>query len=384
MNKLEKNNIPVKVTKRFGGGNRELSVDFLKGWAMLSIVIFHQSSSLFPTWMANLMMNPWNVSIFFIVAGYFLKWEALIRPTTFIKGKLKTLYVPATVIYLCAVLVHNAFVYIGWYPLGMSHPATGAPFTLYTMQDFCVGCTKVILCAGSGELVMGAMWFLYTLIYSMIGLSVLAWFVNRFCKNEHRQQWVFFLVLLLGAVFSCIATQKFGFTINRVNIAFTAMFLINVGRLTRQKMNVNYNNIWMLFICITILIQCFILQHLNLVMAKNLYQDIGWLCMGCFSLIYIYTFIAKHCEKSYFVRIVAKIGRDSFYVMALHILGFFLCNSLLVALGFFEATSEKGLYTFAYGSNVALFALYTFMGLALPLLTVAIKNKVIHSLMKRT
>lgn len=379
MKKLEKKNIYIKAS---GGGYRDVSVDFLKGWAMLSIVIFHQSSSLFPTWLINFMMNPWNVSIFFIVAGYFLKWEALIHLKTFIKEKLKALYIPATVIYLCSIFLHNTFVHIGWYPLGMPHPATGVPFTLYTLKDLCVGCTKVILCAGSGELIMGAMWFLYTLIYSMIGLSILAWIVNRLCKNEQIQQWVFFLVLLLGAIISCITTQKFGFTINRINIAFTAMFLINIGRLTRQKLNINYDNVWMLLICIILLVQCFILQHIDLVMAKNSYQDIGWLCLGNLSLIYIYTFIAKHCEKSYFVRTIAKIGQNSFYVMALHIGGFFLCNSLLIALGIFKATSEKGLYTFVYGNNVALFVLYTFIGIALPLIIVTIKNKIQHILVK--
>lgn len=361
---------------------RDLSVDFLKGWAIISVVIFHQSTTLFPTWMANLMMNHWNVAIFFIVAGYFLKWERMVQPVPFIKGKLKSLYIPATVIYLCAILLHNVFVHVGWYPLGMSHPATGVPFTLYNIRDMIWGCAKVISCAGSGELVMGAMWFLYTLIYSMVGLSVLAWIVNKLCKNEHRQQWIFFFVLLLGAVISCIATQRMGFTINRVNIAFTAMFLINIGRLAKSKLNVNYNNTWMLLICIVLLIQCFVLQREGLVMAKNSYQDLGWLCLGCFSLIYIYTFIAKNFEKSYFIRTVAKIGKNSFYVMALHVLGLFLCNSMLVALGVFDTASEKGLNTYVYGNNFILFVLYTLMGIVVPLLVVGIKNKVKHIFMK--
>ena len=109
-----------------GGHSRDVTVDFLKGWAMLSIVIFHQSTSLFPEWLANLMMNPWNVAVFFIVAGYYLKWEKMIHPVPFIKGKLKSLYIPATVIYLCAVLSHIFFKYrlvsFGWITSGYKCP----------------------------------------------------------------------------------------------------------------------------------------------------------------------------------------------------------------------------------------------------------------------
>ena len=57
------------------------------------------------------MMNPWNVAVFFIVAGYFLEWDKMVHPLPFIKGKLKTLYVPATVIYLNAIILHNLFLY---------------------------------------------------------------------------------------------------------------------------------------------------------------------------------------------------------------------------------------------------------------------------------
>ena len=343
---------------------------------MVSVVIFHQTSSLFLPWIENLMMNPWNVAVFFIVAGYYLKWSKLIHPLSFIKGKLKTLYIPATIIYLCAVLLHNLFVYVGWYPLASCHPSTGAPYVFYDLRETVIRCVKVILCAGSGELVMGAMWFLYTLIYSMVGLTLLACIIHKACNNAQKEQWVFFFMLLFGAILSCIATQKYGFTINRVNVAFTAMFLINVGRLIKQNINIEYNNIWMFSVCALIFVQCFILQHQSLTMARNQYQDLGWLVLGSLCIIYIYTFIAKILEKSYFAKAISFIGRNSFYVMALHILGFFCCNSILITFGVFDSTSEMGMYTFAYGKNIVLLVLYTFMGLAVPLLIVAIKNKI--------
>ena len=342
---------------------------------MLTIVIFHQSQGIFPSWLANLMMNPWNVAIFFIVAGYFLKWEKLVCPVPFILGKLKSLYIPATVIYLCAVLLHNVFVHIGWYPLGEIHPGNGVPFALYGLKETLTGCVKVMLCAGSGELAMGAMWFLYTLVYAMVGLSLLAWVVKRIIKDENTQQWVFFLLLLAAASLSCVATQKLGLTVNRVNIAFTAMFLINIGRLLKQRVNLAFDNIWAVIACLLVFIHVFVLQRVGMAMANNSFQDLCWLLCGSVSLIYIYTYVAKRFSGNIIMKGVTIVGRESFYVMAMHIVGLFCCNSLLSALGIFNSESPKGMYTFTYGCNVGLFLLYTFCGIAFPLLVVYLKNR---------
>ena len=124
------------------------------------------------------MGNPWNVAVFFVIAGFFLKIDQLNNTKDFILKKIKTLYVPATIIYLLAVLMHNVFVSIGWYPIGDKH-SNGIPFDYYDIKDFLVGCTKVLCCGGSGEQVMGAMWFLYTLIYSFVGIALAWWLIGK-------------------------------------------------------------------------------------------------------------------------------------------------------------------------------------------------------------
>lgn len=82
---------------------------------MLTIVIFHTSSEMFTGLVPQWLGNPWNVAIFFIIAGFFMKDENLIHPKIFIWRKLKVLYVPATIIYVLAILLHNVFVDLGWY-----------------------------------------------------------------------------------------------------------------------------------------------------------------------------------------------------------------------------------------------------------------------------
>lgn len=84
---------------------------------MLTIIVFHCTQTFLSGYASAFMGNPWNVPIFFIVGGFFLKEESLSKPLIFLKGKFKRLYLPATIIYAVCILLHNVFVIWGWYPL---------------------------------------------------------------------------------------------------------------------------------------------------------------------------------------------------------------------------------------------------------------------------
>lgn len=103
-------------------------------------------------------------------------------PMAFLGRKFKRLYIPATITYLWAVLFHNEFVRIGWYPIGGVHMGTGKPFDWYGLSDFLTGSLRVLCCGGSGELIMGAMWFLYTLLYAFVFMCILWCGINRVHK----------------------------------------------------------------------------------------------------------------------------------------------------------------------------------------------------------
>ena len=150
---------------------RQAYLDIVKGWAITTVVLFHVSSSVFNGVLADLLGRYWKLPVFFVVAGFFLNTEKMMSPMAFLGRKFKRLYIPATITYLLAVLLHNVFVRIGWYPIGGVHMGTGEPFYLFGFSDFLIGCLKVLCCCGSGELIMGAMWFLYTLLYAFVFMN---------------------------------------------------------------------------------------------------------------------------------------------------------------------------------------------------------------------
>lgn len=331
--------------------NRALHIDIIKGWAMLTIIIFHCSASFFPNTMSNIIGNPWNVPVFFIIGGFFLKMDSMEKPKDFVKGKLKRLYLPATIIYGLNVLLHNVYVYIGWYPLGGVHPASGKPYEFYDVKQVVVGLLKVFAAGGSGELTMGAMWFLYTLLYAFIGLVIIYTFISILTKdNSKRFQWMTIMSIFLAAI-SCVLSQKYNITISRFSTALTAMFLIWWGMIINKKRQWKYDQWWVFIIAIIIFVHCVLMHKVRMVLAHNCYQDLPMLIVGSTAAIYIWGFIGRKIENNFIGKILALMGRESLYLMAFHIIGFFICNSIMVRLGFFSVSDTKGLYTFVMGNN---------------------------------
>lgn len=331
--------------------NRALHIDIIKGWAMLTIIIFHCSASFFPNTMSNIIGNPWNVPVFFIIGGFFLKMDSMEKTKDFVKGKLRRLYLPATIIYGLNVLLHNVYVYIGWYPLGGVHPASGKPYELYDVKQVVVGLLKVFAAGGSGELTMGAMWFLYTLLYAFIGLVIIYTFISILTKdNSKRFQWMTIMSIFLAAI-SCVLSQKYNITISRFSTALTAMFLIWWGMIINKKWQWKYDQWWVFIIAIIIFVHCVLMHKGRMVLAHNCYQDLPMLIVGSTAAIYIWGFIGRKIENNFIGKILALMGRESLYLMAFHIIGFFICNSIMVRLGFFSVSDTKGLYTFVMGNN---------------------------------
>ena len=343
--------------------NRSIHIDIIKGWAMLTILIFHCSTSFFPDKISGIIGNPWNVPVFFIIGGFFLKMESMENPKDFIIGKMKRLYLPATVIYGSNVLLHNFYIYIGWYPLGGIHPASGKPYELYDIKQVFFGLLKVLAAGGSGELTMGAMWFLYTLLYAFIGIVFIYTVISIITKdNSKRFQWMTIISLFLAA-FSCVLSQKYNITISRFSTALTAMFLIWWGMIINKKWQWKYNQWWVFIIAIIIFVHCVLIHKVRMVLAHNCYQDLPMLIVGSTAAIYIWGFIGRKIENNIIGKFLAIMGRESLYLMAFHIIGFFICNSIMVKIGFFSINDTKGLYTFNMGNNGWLLLAYVISGI---------------------
>lgn len=98
----------------------------------------------------------------------------------------------------------------------------------------------------------------------------------------------------------------------------------------------------------------------------NGYKDVLQLTLGCTVALYAVCFIAKKLEKWRIGKVLELCGRESFYIMGLHIVGFKLCTMILMSVGVINGGLEN-LMTPQIGNNVFLLIVYTLCDMFFPI-----------------
>lgn len=307
-------------------------VDIAKGLAILSVVLLHINYQFYDGEylpLSPLLGELWHVPVFFLLGGFFLKEERLLQPVSFIKGKIKSLYRLLLYFYIPAVLLHNLLLNIGFYSQSVSY---GGKF----VTAYSVGKTLkellLAVCLAGREPILGAMWFVYVLFMALCGLSIISWIVNRMVKRNEYKEWVRCLVLLCFCIISCTLTNLFDFTIPRFNNTLTAMWLIYCGYILKHRLKLRFCN---KYVCV---IALFVIYHIATIsggvsLNSNKYNDVLTLTASSVMALYVVCYFSKKIENSHIGQLLSKCGKDSFYIMGLHFLGFKIGSCILSLFG---------------------------------------------------
>lgn len=338
-------------------------VDISKGFAILAVVIFHISYSypnakLFPV--TALFGYAWHVPIFFLIGGFFIKEEKLIRPVGFIKRKIKSLYRLLLYFYIPAVLLHNVMLEIGWYDTVTDY---GGKF----MSEWTMGQTVkelvLSICLAGREPILGAMWFVYVLFMALCGFSLVSWAVRKVVKDDKRYEWWRLMALLLLCMFSCTASRVFDFTIPRFNNTLTAMWLIYCGYMIKNRLQWNFSNPYIM--CLSVLVLYHSVTLLGWVSLNgNYYRDVLSLTITSVSALYVICYVSRRIEHGRVGTFLAWCGRDSFYIMGLHFVGFKMAT---YALRLFGVDCPLSALTAPAGDSIGLLVVYAVFGVLFPL-----------------
>lgn len=255
--------------------------------------------------------------------------------------------------------MHDVLIKIGWYSLESTDPVINT----YSMIDFAKQ-TVLAICLGGREPIVGAMWFVYVLFMALIGLSIVSWLIKKLAKDERQYEWMRGIALLAMCIVAGILSNKYGLTIRRFSNTFTAMLLIYVGKIMYQKMKLSFDNGYLAIICglVAFEVAC-MLGGVSL--NGNEYKDILQLIGAAPAVLYIIMYIGKHIETNVVGKAIAYVGNNSFYVMALHFVGFKLCTLALQGIGYRGASLSD--LTPGVGGDILLLFLYTFFGVGFPL-----------------
>ena len=116
----------------------------------------------------------------------------------------------------------------------------------------------------------------------------------------------------------------------------------------------------------------------------NKFVDLQYPVVAGISSLYVVLYISRLVERCHFFLIVLSfIGRNSLYIMALHIVGLFFCTFFIDHV--FDCNNYEigyNMYTYDLGNNIPLAVLYLSFGLVFPLASISIfrylKMKIIN------
>lgn len=343
-------------------------VDMAKGIAILAVVLGHinyeyPTNDLVPIRM--LLYGLWHVSVFYVIGGFFINESKLEKPTSFIVGKIKSLYLLILYIYIPYVLLHNVFIDIGFYDIDVDY--FGKSVSYWTIGDFIKNIVLAILFAGR-EPLLGPMWFVYVLFMALCVLSILSWGLRKLydsslIRNKETYEIVRFSFILFLTLLSYAMTNFLHLNIPRFNNVFTAVWFIYVGMLLMKRIHIKFDNGYIA------IISAFIVYHIatmtsGIAFNSNKYDDLASFTISTLCCTYIICYVCKQIESYSFSNILSYIGNNSFYIMGLQFTGFRCCTFVLNCFGY---DYNMGELTTPQISSLPLLLLYMFFGVVVPL-----------------
>lgn len=132
-----------------------------------------------------------------------------------------------------------------------------------------------------------------------------------------------------------------------------------------RKFRFRYDNIFVVVACAIIGFEvASMLGGVNL--NSNTYKDILQIIVASPAILYCIMYLGKKIENTLVGKSLARIGRDSFYIMALHLAGMKVCTMALHASKMGGGMLSS--LTPSVGNNIVLLIIYLISGIGIPLI----------------
>lgn len=342
-------------------------IDIAKGIAMVSVVMCHVENDWYdPDWLSlKVLLWGWNVPVFFLLAGFFIREERLRSPLPFVKGKVRSIYLKLLMYYVPFVLLHNVFIDIGFYDTATEYG--GKAMTYYDVAETLKKLAAAACLAGR-EPLLAPLWFVSVLFMAMVCLSVGSRILWRWTGGGMRYEFVRMMALMALCMMSCALTNLFDITIPRGNNTMTALWLLYCGYMLRGRLRWEFDNGMMAAACALVVYHCASVEG-GVILAANDYDDCVLLTVASVAALYLTCYLSRHIEGTRVGAWLALCGRESFALMALQFVGFRVGTLLLRVVGVDRPLGA--LWAPAKGS-IVLFVYYVTAGVMVPLALVGI------------
>lgn len=321
----------------------DTSISVAKGLLITLMVIGHSCA---PTKLVDFIYT-FHMPCFFFISGMLFKEKYLLDVKAYIKRKINGLYVPFVKWSLIFLLLHNLFTWLNIYS------------THYTIGDVGIKVFKIFTLTGSEQL-LGGFWFLKELLYASVITILFSKFVTILgVKQNGKNLWLESLFFVVLAYLVSIAPFKIP-TIGSKTLLATAYFIAG-SAFKKIDTNKQSLSIGILGYITIIMVSWFFNANIDVTgYAIFIYFTIS--LIGSISTIYI----AKHIWGGG-MRVMNFIGKNTLNILTFHFLSFKIV-SLAVIVAYGLPIKRLAEFPVLAHNSSFLWILYTFAGVALPLL----------------
>lgn len=289
---------------------RDHTLDIAKGLSIILMVMGHAGA---PEALTR-VIEVFNMPCFFFISGWLLHDKYISHQLfTGLKKKMTQLYWPFVKWFGLFALLHNLLV-----GLHISPPPT------HSMGELWSKLVKILLLTGS-EPLLGGFWFIYTLLFAsiigMLGLHLLQ--RSHLSPRLYASSIALSIVLILAIVYyfpslPFTLPSRFGITFWNALAFFLTGYLAHQLRYFRHLMQVRSWWLW----CVLLLP---VAAHLELG-AMTMHNTIGTYTFTYFIVALLGTWsillLSRLLGTTLLRAPLAYIGRNTLYILALHLMGF--------------------------------------------------------------
>ena len=307
--------------------SRDNTIDILKGVGIILVVIGHSGCP----HIVSKYIYTFHMPLFFMASGYFFSEKSVKNLWTFVKKKIKGIYLPFALCSLAFLLLHNTL-----FKFGLINDeygtTTGVVSSLYSDREIVTRALSIITrMDGYENLLLGAFWFLRALFFSSLILCFGTWLLGLVVKSTEKA------ILIISVLCLCVAGMLKYAHFSLPYIAqggyreMIGVFFMGAGFFLKKYKDVLLNSKLAIIFAFIISIGLFIFHPASMELSTGV---IDWIIIpfsgisGTFIVFYLSHKWNSHSHN----KIVAYIGRKSIWILALHLLVFKLSELIEIAI----------------------------------------------------
>ena len=354
-------------------GKRNTVISIAKAICIILMVIGHAEA---PGWLCHFLYE-FHMPLFFAAAGYFFSTRYLNDEMTFIKKRIKGLYLPFVKWSVIFLLLHNLMFDIGILNEVYGNETGGVthPFSWHQMQQ----CLWNIVTAMGGydQFLLGAFWFFRALLVASIlylfmykGLTVLFAKVRRLRHHQSAIPYLICILLLLICAWKTYEDLKVITLVQGGYRDLMGAFFFGCGFIFRQW-ETRYRVRWwttLLFAFIVWWFSEYLIANMNWrsTFTQFLSLPVPALC-GCLMVYNVSTWIDR--REGVVKRFLVFCGDNTMSIFIFHIISFKLVS--LLKIWYYGLDPQQigcHMVIHEHSQDDLFWLLYTIVGVGIPLL----------------